>query len=200
MDFALAALTFGLVAGLKPGPLGVLVIHETMAKGNLQGFMASLAPLLTDGPIIVLALLLTLQLNDLNWFISIISIIGSAYLVRISYQILRSPNSINPISQVDSKASLVAAVKINFLNPAPYIFWLTIGTSYILMGSELEVVIFIACALLSLCATKFIVAVTIKNLGEKFSPKVYATILKSLSLPLLLFSAQLLYSGVTAWI
>ena len=200
MDFALAALTFGLVAGLKPGPLGVLVIHETMAKGNLQGFMASLAPLLTDGPIIVLALLLTLQLNDLNWFISIISIIGSAYLVRISYQILRAPNSINPTSQVDSKASLVAAVKINFLNPAPYIFWLTIGTSYILMGSELEVAIFIACALLSLCATKFIVAVTIKNLGEKFSPKVYATILKSLSLPLLLFSAQLLYSGVTAWI
>jgi threonine/homoserine/homoserine lactone efflux protein len=104
MQFALAALTFGLVAGLKPGPLGVFVIHQTMARGYYQGFIASLAPLLTDGPIILLALLLTLQLNDLNWFISIISIMGSAYLLSISYKILKAPNSINPSGQQDSKS------------------------------------------------------------------------------------------------
>jgi threonine/homoserine/homoserine lactone efflux protein len=44
------------------------------------------------------------------------------------------------------------AMKINFLNPAPYMFWLTIGSSYILMGSELEAAIFIVCAIFSLCA------------------------------------------------
>jgi len=200
MQFALAALTFGLVAGLKPGPLGIFVIHQTMARGYFQGFIASLAPLLTDGPIILLALLLTLQLNDLNWFISIISIMGSAYLLSISYKILKAPNSINPSGQRNSKSSLSTAVKINFLNPAPYMFWLTIGTSYILMGSAVEATIFIVFALLSLCATKLIVAVAVKKLGERFSPGIFAIILKSLSLPLLVFSAQLLYSGVVVWL
>ena len=200
MTFALAALTFGLVAGLKPGPLGVFIIHETMAKGNFHGFLASLAPLLTDGPIILFALLLTLQLNDLTWFVSAISIVGSAYLIRVAYTIIRSPTSINPSAQSGGKQSLFTAVKINFLNPSPYLFWLTIGTSYILMATSIEAAIFIIFALFSLCSTKFAVAVLVTKLGSKFSPNLYGAILKSLSLPLMVFSAQLLYSGVVMWL
>jgi len=200
MSFALAALTFGLAAGLKPGPLGVFIIHQTMSKGSVHGFISSLAPILTDGPIILLALFLTLQLNDLNLFISIISILGSAYLANVAYKIFKAPNSINPSGKGSAKSSLATAIKINFLNPSPYIFWLTIGSGYILMGSELEAAIFIVCAIFSLCATKFVVAVVIKKLGQRFNPKIYAMILKSLSLPLLGFSAQLLYSGVSIWL
>jgi threonine/homoserine/homoserine lactone efflux protein len=47
MYFVLAALTFGVVAGIKPGPLGVYVIHQTMSKGLYSGFLASLAPIVT---------------------------------------------------------------------------------------------------------------------------------------------------------
>jgi threonine/homoserine/homoserine lactone efflux protein len=199
MSFVLAALTYGLAAGLKPGPLGVFVIHQTMSKGSFQGFMSSLAPVLTDGPIILLSLLLTLQINELNWFISIISILGSAYLANIACKIFKAPSRINPSENGSGKSSLATAIKINFLNPAPYIFWLTIGSGYILMGSELEAEIFIVCAISSLCSTKFVIAVAIKKLGERFDPRIYAMILKSLSLPLLVFSTQLLYSGVSIW-
>jgi len=199
MYFAIAALTFGLVAGLKPGPLGIYVIHQTMSKGNLHGFISSLAPVLTDGPIILLALLLTFQLSELNWFISLISVLGAIYLAYIAYKISMGPSSISPRGNSSASSSLITAVKINFLNPAPYIFWLTIGSGYILMGSEFEATIFIACAIFSLCITKFIVAVAIKKLGEKFNPRVYSVILKSLSVPLLIFSAKLLYSGISVW-
>jgi threonine/homoserine/homoserine lactone efflux protein len=96
MYFVIAAITFGLVAGLKPGPLGVFVIHQTMSKGYFQGFLSSLAPILTDGPIILLALLLTLQVNDLNWFVSLISILGAVYLTNISYKIFTAPGSVAP--------------------------------------------------------------------------------------------------------
>lgn len=198
MDFALAALTFGLAAGLKPGPLGVFVIHQTMSKSKRHGLLASLAPLLTDGPIILLALLLTLQLDDLDWFISAISIIGATYLANTAYKIYKAPDSINPSTNMDSRSSLATAVKINFLNPSPYIFWLTIGSSYILMGTKIDAGIFIICALISLCVTKYAVAIAIKTLGERFNPRVYSVILKSLSLPLLAFSGQLLFSGVSS--
>ena len=189
-----------MVAGLKHGPLGVFVIHQTMSKGYFQGFVSSLAPILTDGPIILLALLLTLQINDLNWFISFISILGAVYLTNISYNIFRAPVSVAPYGRGTGKSSFATAVKINFLNPAPYIFWLVIGTGYILMGSKSDAAIFIFCTIFSLCATKFGVAVAIRRLGEQFEPKVYAIILRSLSVPLLVFSAQLLYSGVSMWL
>jgi threonine/homoserine/homoserine lactone efflux protein len=196
MSFAIIALTFGLVAGLKPGPLGVFVIHETLTKGLLRGFLASLAPLLTDGPIILLALYLSLHLNDFNWFISIISILGSLYLAYLAYKIYRTPKGINPNS-TDNASGFFTAVKINLLNPSPYLFWLTIGSSYILLGTKVEAGIFIVCVLFSLCLTKYAVAYSIKVLGQRFNPRVYSMLLRSLALPLLLFSAQLMYSGVS---
>ena len=200
MYIALAALTLGLAAGLKPGPLGVFVIHQTMSKGSYNGFMASLAPIITDGPIILLALLLTLQLNDISWFISAVSIFGSVYLAYIAYKIFKAPTSINPSGGVSKGSSLATAIKINFLNPAPYIFWLTIGSSYIFMGSHFDAVVFIFCTLISLCMTKFVVALVIKKLGEQFNPRIYAFVLKSFSVPLLLFSGQLLFSGISFWL
>jgi hypothetical protein len=52
-EFFFAALSFGLAAGLKPGPLGIIVIQQTLSKGLRAGVRASLAPLITDGPIII---------------------------------------------------------------------------------------------------------------------------------------------------
>lgn len=200
MYFVLAALTFGLVAGLKPGPLGVFVIHQTMSKGNYNGFLASLAPIVTDGPIILLALLLTLQLNDISWLISTISVFGSLYLAYIAYKIFKTSHGINPGEGDSISSSLATAIKINFLNPAPYIFWLTIGSSYIFMGSNLDAAVFIICTLFSLCITKFSVAFVIKKLGAQFNPRVYTLVLKSFSVPLLIFSGQLLFSGISIWL
>ena len=200
MNFALAAITFGVAGGLKPGPLGIYIIHQTMSKGTYHGFVSSLAPILAEGPIILLALLLTLQLNDLTWFISLISIFGAVYLANIAYKIFKAPNSINPCGKKGGSSSFFTAVKINLLNPSPYIFWLTIGSSYLVMGSESDALIFIICAISSLCITKFGVAIAIKKLGDNFNPKVYSVVLKSLSLPLVIFSIQLLYSGLSVWL
>lgn len=200
MSFALAALTFGFVAGLKPGPLGIFVIHQTMSKGHFSGFMASLTPIITDGPIIVLTLILTQQFSDLDWFISGVSICGAIYLAYISYKIVRAPGDIDPYSGGGGASSLGTAIKINVLNPAPYIFWLTIGSSYLAMGSKIDVVLFIACLSLSLCATKFGVAVLIRKLAGKFNTRIYSIILKALTLPLLAFSIRLMYSGISVWL
>ena len=197
MYFVLAALTFGLVAGLHPGPLSVFVIHQTMSQGYNNGFMASLAPLITDVPIILLVLFLTMQLNDLSWFISTISILGSFYLAYIAYKIFTAPKDINLTANVNDDSSLATAVKINFLNPAPYIFWLTIGSSYISMGSILNAIVFTLCLTFSLCITKFVVAFAIKKLGEQFNPRIYSFVLKSLALPLMLLSGHLLFTGVS---
>lgn len=199
MSIVLAALTFGLVAGLKPGPLGVFVIHETLAHGLRRGFVSSLAPVVTDGPIILLSLFISKYVSETSWFIPIISITGSLYLFYLAQKIYRSPKGINPNSN-GVTSGLYTAIKINALNPSPYMFWLTIGSSYIFMGTDIEAVLFVVCALASLCLTKYGVAYSIKVLGQRFNPRVYSILLRSLAFPLLIFGGQLMYLGVSGLI
>jgi threonine/homoserine/homoserine lactone efflux protein len=196
MGFVIAAITFGLVAGLNPGPLGVFVIHQTMSRGIRSGLIASCTPFVTDLPIIILVALLTIKLGDLDWFVSVISVAGSLYLAFIAYRILNSPSRIDPGAVANSKVDWLTGVKMNFLNPVPYIFWGTVGSIYINKGTTFEACVFVITMLLTLCSSKFLVAIAVRYLGERFNPRVYAAVLRSLSLPMLLFSGKLLYSGM----
>jgi threonine/homoserine/homoserine lactone efflux protein len=67
-EFFLSGLSFGLAAGLKPGPLGVIVIQQALSRGLLAGVRASLAPLITDGPIIIAALWFLSQFKSIDLF------------------------------------------------------------------------------------------------------------------------------------
>ncbi len=199
MNFALIGMTLGLTAGLKPGPLGVFIIHQTLSKGGKHGFLASLSPWITDGPIILLSLLITVGLKDLTWFLSAVSVAGAIYLTYLAVKIFRSPAEINPAGKGGAGSSLLQAVKVNLLNPTPYIFWLTIGSGYISKGNRSEALLFVFSAIFTLSLTKFVVAMALRLLGERFNSKIYAAIMRALGFPLIIFSGQLLYSGITIW-
>ena len=53
----LAGITLGFVEGVKPGPLLTMVIRETLSGGLKAGSKAALAPVFTDGPMIILSLI-----------------------------------------------------------------------------------------------------------------------------------------------
>src|SRR5690625_1756253 len=133
LAFILAALTFGLVAGLKPGPLGIIVIQQTLAHGLRSGVQASLAPFVTDGPIILAAILLLPLFGEFMPFVAAVSLIGGLYLLWIGSKLLRT-HSLSLEPDTGRAWSLMEAVKVNFLNPGPYLFWFTVGGAYILLG------------------------------------------------------------------
>jgi threonine/homoserine/homoserine lactone efflux protein len=78
-EFFFAALSFGLAAGLKPGPLGIVVIQHTLSRGLPSGVRASLAPLVTDGPIIMAAWWLLSQFKSLHLCAAALSLVGGLY-------------------------------------------------------------------------------------------------------------------------
>jgi len=196
LSVLIPAITFGLLAGLKPGPLGVFVIHQTMHRGLFSGFVASLGPIIADGPIIVLTLLLSDQLERIEWFAPLISLAGALYLLKLAYKIYSIKSSVDPsIGKNGSGTALKSAVMISLLNPSVYLFWMTIGSSYIINTSASMAMTFIVGAILSLCFTKFAVAFAIRELGQKFSPRFYAQLLRFLAVPLILFSFQLAYKA-----
>jgi threonine/homoserine/homoserine lactone efflux protein len=164
-EFFLSALSFGLASGLKPGPLGVIVIQQTLSRGLPAGVRASLAPLITDGPIIIAALWLLSQFKRIDLFAGALSLVGGAYLLWLSMKMFRV-HRISLSEKLGTQGSLGTAVKVNLVNPGPYLFWFTVGGSYLIRGSTAESVVFVVTAIGALIASKVAVAV----LAARFFP------------------------------
>ena len=80
-EFFFSTLSFGLAVGLKPGPLGIVVIQQTLSRGLPSGLRASMAPLITDGPIVIAALWFLSQFKSIDLFAAVLSICGGLYLL-----------------------------------------------------------------------------------------------------------------------
>ncbi len=62
----------GAAAGLSPGPLQALVLSESLRHGRREGVKASIAPLLTDIPIVIVSLGLLSRVAALDTVMGIV--------------------------------------------------------------------------------------------------------------------------------
>ena len=134
LEFLIAAAVFGLSGGLSPGPLLTLVVSETLARGRNAGLAVSMSPLITDGPVIAAAVLLLGRIENSDPALGIVSIAGGALLTTYGIAGLRGASLKVEEAKTNRGvwASLGKGVSVNFLNPNPYLFWLTIGTPILL--------------------------------------------------------------------
>ena len=195
MEIIIAALTLGITAGLKPGPLGIYVIHQTLLHGSRSGLLASFAPFVSDGPIIIGSFLLVNSFKQFDIFITLISVLGALYIAFIAIRLMVA----SPVTQqpVTAPSSFLTAVKINLLNPAPYIFWSTVGGTYLLQNDLADAAVFAILFLATLSITKFTMALSIKTLGDRFSDRLIAHALKILALLLMFFAFRLFIGAIT---
>ncbi len=164
-EFFFSALSFGLAAGIKPGPLGIFVIQQTLSRGLPAGVRASLAPLVTDGPIILVALWLLSNFKSVDLLAAGMSLLGGIYLLWLASKMFRV-REISLSAKLRSESSLATAVKLNFVNPGPYFFWFTVGGSYIIRGTAIESAVFVVTAIGALIASKVAMAV----IASRFLP------------------------------
>ncbi len=127
MEVLAAALALGFTAGISPGPLLTLVVTSTLERGFGAGLRVAIAPALTDGPIIALALFV---LKDLPpaW-LTAITILGGLFVVWLGVQTLRSARGELRVDAGGGTAALDLGrgALVNVLNPHPWIFWLSVG-------------------------------------------------------------------------
>jgi threonine/homoserine/homoserine lactone efflux protein len=55
--YILQGIGYGFAAGAQPGPLQTYIISQTLLRGWSRTLPAALAPLISDGPIITICLL-----------------------------------------------------------------------------------------------------------------------------------------------
>ena len=77
----IAAITLGVIEGIKPGPLMAVVISETIIHDWRAGLKVALVPLITDGPVIILSVFLyeLLTMNPITQ--ATIGILGALILI-----------------------------------------------------------------------------------------------------------------------
>jgi threonine/homoserine/homoserine lactone efflux protein len=203
-EFFLSALSFGLAAGIKPGPLGIVVIQQTLSRGLPAGVRASLAPLITDGPIIIAALWLLSKFKSIDLLAAAMSLVGGIYLLWLAAKMFRV-RDISLSEKLRSQGSLATAVKVNLLNPGPYLFWFTVGGSYIIRGTAFESTVFVVTAIGTLIASKVAVAVlaatflpVLKSRGYLLAMKLLAAAMVGFGLLSIVRAAELGFSGAYA--
>ncbi len=126
MTYVLLGLSLGLSAGIAPGPLLALLLQRSLQHGKASGIRVALAPLLTDIPIVALAIFMVGRLPA-TW-ITILLGFGGLFVLWLAFdawrQATRQFESTPPPS---AGQDLLHGALVNFLNPHPYLFWLTVG-------------------------------------------------------------------------
>lgn len=85
------------------------------------------------------------------------------------------------MSKLGVRHSLGMAVKVNLLNPSPYLFWFTVGASYIVRGTTSESIVFVTTAIGTLIVSKIAVAVLAANFLPSLESRGYLATMKVLA-------------------
>jgi len=124
LAFFLQGLVLGLPAAATPGPLQAYFLSQTLRVGWQKTLPSVFAPLLSDGPIILLVLLVLTQIPD--WLLRSLRVVGGLFILYLAFSAIlgfrRSKNNLDTVTESSQKGILQATVT-NLLNPNPYIFW-----------------------------------------------------------------------------
>jgi len=121
----LQGIGYGFTGAVQPGPFQTYLISQSLQRGWRKTLYAALAPLISDGPIIVLAMLLLTRLPA-GWD-RLLYIVGGVFVLTLAWGAFRSWRDFDladPVvdSGVAGQGMLQAAL-MNVLSPGPYLFW-----------------------------------------------------------------------------
>ncbi len=129
-------LLLGGAAAAQPGPFQAYLLSQTLKNGLRRTLVAALAPLISDGPIVALVLLLLTQMPD--WFLAGLRLAGGFFLLYLAYSAYRSASRVVEtavsLPPSEAKQSIWQAALMNMLSPNAYIFWSTIAGPIFLQG------------------------------------------------------------------
>ncbi|HTZ39330.1 MAG TPA: LysE family transporter [Syntrophales bacterium] len=193
-----AAAVYGLSAGFSPGPLLALVISQTLRYGIREGAKASMAPLITDLPIILVSVLVLRPLSDSRIVLGSISMAGGLFVLYLAWGCFRTTR-LNVGEGKHGPRSLSQGAAVNALNPHPYLFWLTVGGPSVIKAwaaSPLGAVAFVAVFSACIVGSKVLVAVMVGQSKHMLSGKSYGIIMRVLGVMLLFFAMLLFREGL----
>ncbi len=203
-DALISGAVLGLSAGWSPGPLLTLVITETLRTGITAGIRVAAAPLITDTPIILVALVLMPRLNASMEVMGVISLAGAVFIAWMAVESLAFKGSPEE-EKAGPRASIWRGVLANALNPSPYLFWFTVGGAMVLRTADQNraaAAAFILVFYIGLVGSKMVLALVVGRYGRFLQSRVYVWTLRLLGGVLLVFAGRFLWqaAGLLGWV
>ena len=202
LGYVIQGLGYGFAAAAQPGPFQPYVISQTLSKGWRRTLPAALAPLVSDGPIIVLVLLVLNRLPDaLQRFLNIASGLFVLYLAWKASATWRNYDSAAPVTAGASQRGFFRAAVMNALSPGPYIYWGLVTGPVLVAGwreAPANGVGFLLGFYLAFALT-LAGLVLLFGTARQLGPKVNRALLGISALALLGFGLYQLWLGVSGW-
>jgi threonine/homoserine/homoserine lactone efflux protein len=190
-----------LSAALMPGPFQALLLAQALKNGWRTSLPMAVAPLITDGPIIVLVLVVLTRMPP--WLVDGLRVAGGLLMMYLSGQVFRGLRGADMPRKPDRDAArkgLLSAVFLNAMNPNPYLFWGVIGGPIVLAGWRESGGL--AVAFLAGFYGTFIVALAVLIVAfataGRLNPKITRTLMACSALALALFGLYQCYLGLRA--
>lgn len=198
IEYLVLGAFLGLAAGMSPGPLLAVTISETLQYGKWEGIKVAVSPLITDLPIVLAVLFVLSHLTSSDLFIGIIAFFGASYLIYSGIESLKIKKDSVELN-VEKRDALKKGVIVNFGNPHPYIFWLSIGGPIIFKSLSIHIwatVLFIAGFYLLLVGSKVIVALIVEKSKCFINSKYYLSIVRALGTAQIIFGLTFIKVGL----
>jgi len=133
--FILQGITLGFSAAVQPGPFLAYLLSQTLAHGFRKTWKAAFAPLISDGPIIALAILVLAQIPD--WLKRCLFLTSGIFILYLAYEAYKKWARFTTLESQDTpvdRQSLLKAALMNAINPMPYIYWSLVTGPILLAG------------------------------------------------------------------
>ncbi len=126
---------YGFAAAVQPGPFQTYIISQSLNSGWRRTLPAAFAPLVSDGPIIVLVLLVLSQVP--HWLQRCLYIAGGLFVLYLALNAFKGWRSFDPSGRLTGQPgsqSLFKAATMNVLSPGPYMYWSLVTGPILLAG------------------------------------------------------------------
>lgn len=199
LNFIIPGITFGFAAAAQPGPLAIYLVSRTLQSGWKKTLPAIFAPLLTDGPIAVLCLLVLGSVP--SGFLHYIRIAGGIFILYLAFQSFRTWRmgaKHIPLPETSSAKTLRDATLVNFLNPGPYLGWSLIIGPIFLEGwkmNQINGVAAVLCFYLSMFFVSGLIIFLFDKARER-GEKIQNILLGMAALALAIFGSYQLVKGL----
>jgi len=189
----------GLSCGLAPGPLMTLVVAQTLRHGRGEGCKIALAPLITDAPIIVVAVAVAARASEMRTALGVLSIAGALFVLYLAVETFR-PAPVEAETTNGGPRSLSKGVLTNLLNPNPWLFWMTIGAASLARAAAASwwvAALFLGLFYVLLVGSKVMLALLAGSSRAFLTGRPYRMVLQGLAVLLVAFATLLLREGLS---
>jgi len=199
ITYLLFGITYAFAAAIQPGPFQTFIISKTLEDGWKKTLPAAFAPVISDGPIIFLVLVI---LNNVpSWLLGFLQITGGLFFIYLAYKSFKNFLEFNNKKKPEENKNyntLTKAVLVNILNPAPYIGWsLIMGPLFIKGYREASIngISLIAGFYITIVLTQAAI-ILLFGLAKNLGPKITRITLGIASAGLAAFGVYLLWQGL----